>query len=72
MSDKQWVLDVSMYAGDGLFCFCPMDADGAVVTDMNILASKSPGPLVAVIHADGQDAAEKWAAENEELLERIK
>ena len=67
----EWVLDASMYAGNGVFCFCPIDQDGAVVTGMNVLAKKSPGPLAAVIHADGQEAAERWVAENKWLLERM-
>jgi hypothetical protein len=66
---REWVLDATLYSGDGMCCFCPIEPDGTVVTGVNVLSRKSPGPLVAVIHADGQEAAERWVAANEYLLE---
>lgn len=71
MNNKYWVLDASAHVDDGLFCFCPIESDGTILTGMNILASVSPGPLSGVIHADGQEAAEEWMQQNAVLLERL-
>ncbi len=60
---EQWVLDATTVR-DGLFCFCPVEGDitgdYSIVFGMNVLSDKPPGILVAIIHADGQEAVEAF------------
>jgi hypothetical protein len=72
----QCVIDASL-SRDGLFCFCPIegdiDKDFSVVTGMNFLGSKPDDmKLVAVIHPDGQEAAEKFCNQWREQLDALK
>ena len=60
---QEWVLDATMGIRDGNACFVPIDSDGGVVFGMNMIGH-CPGKLVGVIHCDGQEAVEKWIAEN--------
>jgi hypothetical protein len=74
MTDKlAWVLDATMGWPP---CFCPIDGDPngefTVMIGMNLIADKPPGKLVAIIHEDGQAAAdafyEQHRAEIDEML----
>ena len=66
---KEWVLDVTFDPP----VFVPYEREtGAVVIGMNVLSDKCPGKLVGVIHADGQEAVEKWISENPDWHERYR
>jgi hypothetical protein len=73
----RWVLDATMGAPfPGGFCFCPLegDLDGeyAIVTGMNYLGDAPPsGTVVAVVHADGQEACDAFYAEHKEAIDGL-
>lgn len=58
MPFDNWVLDATMGWPP---CFCPvegdLDGDYSIVTGLNLIGSAPKGKIVAVIHADGQEAA---------------
>jgi len=64
----KYVIDASMDAGDGMFCFCPIEGDiggdYSIVTGMNILSgpTKPPGDVVAIVHDNGQSAVEEFCS----------
>jgi hypothetical protein len=60
---ENWVLDVTLIDQYGP-CFCPIRDDGDVVFGLNVAQAMCPGNLVAAVHMDGQDAAEKWVRDN--------
>jgi len=63
---------------DGLFTFCPIEGDieteYTIVTGMNYVSDMPPkwGKVVAIVHADGQGALERFCLENEAYLEALK
>jgi len=59
---ENWVLDVT-YMPDMPPVFVPYE-DGTLVLGMNVMSEFCPGNLVGIIHEGGQEAAEKWYAEN--------
>lgn len=66
---REWLLDVSFEYP----CFVPYERDtDQVVVGMNMLSARCPGELVGVMHSDGQDAVEKWCAENPDWLTRFR
>ena len=70
---EQWVLDATIGCRDGLFCFCPIEGDISgdynIIVGMNVISDKPPGRLVAIVHADGQEAVEAFCEKYaEELL----
>lgn len=67
-----WVIDASLDPGDGTHCFCPVDEDGEILTGLMVHSDKCPGSLVGAIHMDGHEAVEKWVAENEAVIERLR
>ena len=81
MNWKQWVLDATMGYDGGMFTFCPVEGDinseYTVVTGMNYLSDEPPEgcKVVAIIHADGQEAVEafceKYATELETLRAKL-
>lgn len=77
MNWTSYVIDASMGARDGLFCFCPIegdvDGDFTVVTGMNYLSTQPPkgSKLIAIIHPDGQDAVNEFCEENKGALDRL-
>ena len=72
-----YVLDATMGCKDGLFCFCPIEGDingdFTVITGLNLISSSMPerGKVVAIVHADGQNAVEKFCAEYAPELEAL-
>jgi hypothetical protein len=67
---NEWVLDLT-FGTEPMPCFCPYERDtGAIVTGMNMLTDRCPGELVGVVHLDGQEAVEKWCADNPDWHER--
>jgi hypothetical protein len=71
-----WVLDATMSAPEGMFCFCPvegaLDGDHSIVTGMNFLGSAPPnGKLVAVIHEGGQAAVDEFCAKHKDSIDKI-
>jgi hypothetical protein len=56
---NKWVVDVTYE----IPCFVPYE-EGELILGMNLITEKCPGQLVGVIHAAGQDAVEKYCAEN--------
>lgn len=72
MWDK-WVIDASMSAPDGMFCFCPLDGDD-IVTGFNFLGAGPPGggELVGVVHPDGDEAVENFYARHQSVIELIR
>ena len=68
---SEWVVDASM-CHDGLLCFCPYKSHGdggfSVVFGMSYLSDKAPGRVVAVVHPDGDDAAQAWLDERSNRL----
>lgn len=68
---KQWLLDVSRFDDFGP-AFVPYEPDtGAIVFGMTVCGATSPGELVGVIHADGQEAVDKWTEENPNWHQRF-
>jgi hypothetical protein len=66
----EWLMDITN--GDDLPCFVPYERDtGMMVFGMNFISDKCPGRLVGVIHANGQEAVNKWVRENPDWLERF-
>lgn len=76
--EDNWVLDASM-SYDGLFCFCPVEGDirdpsgdFSIVFGMNFLGDKPPrGRVVAMIHSDGQEAADAFYEANKEAVDAL-
>ena len=64
---KEWVLDATMGVKDGMACFVPIENDGSLVLGMNMIGS-CPGMLVGAVHLDGQEAVERWIAENPDWI----
>jgi hypothetical protein len=72
MDWKEWLLDVT-HGTDPFACFVPYEReDDAIVFGMNLMTDRCPGDLVGVIHAAGQEAVEKWMADNPDWHERHK
>lgn len=67
-----WVIDATMGCP---FCFCPIegDIDGefSVVIGMNVLGAPPSGKIVAVVHEDGQEAADAFYEEHKEEIEKL-
>jgi len=62
---ENWVIDAGLsHPEDNLFCFVPIEGNikgkCSFVVGMNFIGDESPGKLVAIIHPDGQEAADKW------------
>ena len=78
MTWEQWVIDATMGCKDGLFTFCPIegdiDSEYSVVIGMNYVSDTPPkwGKVVAIVHADGQEAVEIFCEENAVHLEALK
>lgn len=70
ISDK-WVLDATLYQEDRPLAFCPIEEDGSVIVGLTFLGSTPPGTMVAVYHADGQDAVESWMESHPEVLAQL-
>ena len=72
----QYILDATTGCQNGLFCFCPVEGDVngdySIVFGMNILSDKPPGKLVAIIHAEGQEAVEAFCKEYAEELNSLR
>jgi hypothetical protein len=70
MSWDKWAIDAS--SAGAPFCFCPIDDEGVVV-GFAFLGSEPPhgGKVVAVIHADGQEAVDKYYEENKEEIDKL-
>ena len=64
---EEWVLDATMGVQDGMACFVPIEKDGSLVLGMNMIG-RCPGKLVGVVHLDGQEAVERWIAENPDWI----
>jgi len=65
-----WVLDVT-YTPALPPVFVPYE-NGNLVLGMNVVSATCPGELIGVIHEGGQEAAEKWCAENPNWYEQYK
>jgi len=76
MFDK-WVVDATMGAPGGLLCFCPVECDedgdiSSVITGMNLIADMpTEGDVIAVIHADGNEAVERFCDEHSDIMDRL-
>lgn len=69
---KEWLIDIT-HGTEPLPCFVPYEReDDAIVFGMNLLTDRCPGELVGVIHAGGQEAVEKWCADNPDWHDRYK
>lgn len=71
---EQWVVDVTLDKGEGIYCFCPIEGEigegeYSIVFGMDILSPIPPGKLVGVIHADGDEAVTQWCETNKNILE---
>ena len=75
---NEYVLDATLGCQDGLFCFCPIEGDihgdYEVVVGLSFLSGMLPrnSKLVAVIHADGQEAVEEFCQKYAKELEALK
>ena len=65
---EEWILDVTNHRDDAP-CFCPFD-EGNIVFGMNMIAQKSPGALIGIVHLDGQEMADEWVRSNTDWYER--
>jgi len=80
----KWVVDVTLIKPDypDLLCFCPVENFGepneAIVFGMNLLTTpegfkeRNEGKAVAIIHEGGQEAVDKWCADNPDIVARLK
>lgn len=64
----QWALDVTLPEN---LCFVPISGDD-VITGMMVVSDRCPGELVALYHADSQEAVEAWEAEHPDWHEKYK
>ena len=85
MTDNNWVVDITLYNEDNedtsdLLCFVPVEhfddpEKRAFVVGMNYLTSpegfSDRGKLVGIIHADGQEAIDKWVEDHPDLMKRL-
>ena len=77
MKWENWVIDATISTPD-LFCFVPVEGDInepeslVFVTGMNYLENTLPkgAKIVAVIHRDGDEAADKFYEENKKKRKR--
>jgi hypothetical protein len=78
MDEDNWVIDAAM-SRDGLFCFCPVEGDirdplgdFTVVTGLMFLGDKPPhGQVVAMVHEDGQAAADAFYETHREAIDAL-
>ena len=72
MSWTEYVIDGTMDAGEGMFCFCPVDGDD-FVTGMNYISNRPPDgtKLVGVIHFDGQEAADAFYEKHRKAIAKM-
>ena len=74
MTWTECVIDATMGARDGMFCFCPVERDEhgqitSVISGLNFLgAPPTDMRFIGVIHEDGQAAVEEFCAEHETAL----
>ena len=65
-----WVIDATM--GYPL-CFCPLDGDldgeFQIVTGMNLIGIPPKGKVVALVHEDGQEAADAFYQEHKDEID---
>ena len=77
MNWKDWAIDAGMSSKD-MLCYIPVEfaetESPVFVTGMNVLASpdEPPGKIAAVVHASGDEAAQRWCADNATIIERVK
>lgn len=76
---EDYVLDCTFGERDGFLCFCPVNYDEegnveSIMTGLSYLSDRPPdgARFVGVVHMDGQEACDKWCAENEETINRLK
>jgi len=76
---NEWVIDATLCRGDELLCFVPIEnrglPDESLIFGMNVLSSIDvfeQGKIVGIIHADGQEAADKWAKQYPQVMDAIK
>jgi len=72
MSWTEYVIDGTMDAGEGIFCFCSIDK-GDYVTGVNYISDRPPDGTrpVGVIHLDGQKAADAFYEKHKEAIAKI-
>ena len=68
---ENWVLDATGNDGTSPFVFYPIEDDATIIFGMNFLGDRPPGNVVAVIHAEGQEAVMNWCEKHELVLKEI-
>lgn len=69
---EHWVLDATNWDEElKVRIFCPLTEDGRPIVGMMLISDFPPGPLVGVVHAEGQEAVEKWVEEHPELMKEL-
>lgn len=69
---SEWVIDATFANPPGVYAFCPIEADGAVVLGMTMMTDKPPGKLVGVMHSDGEAAAQAWLDAHKDEYDALK
>jgi len=76
---ENWVIDVTLYQGDGIFCFVPVEDMGTdypkFVVGVNLLTTIEDfkqGKIVGFIHEAGQDAVDKFVAAHPAAISAIR
>jgi hypothetical protein len=74
---ENWAIDAGLsYPQDNIYCFVPVKGnikgECSFVTGMNYIGDSCPGKLVAIIHPEGQKAADEWYEENKQLVQNIR
>ena len=76
---NKYVIDGTIATPSGLLCFCPveLDEDGnisSIVTGVNFLSDEPPhgAEVIAVFHADGQEAADAFYADRKEEIDKAR
>ncbi len=72
---ENWVLDATFHKeGEPFLCFIPYEADGTLVTGMNILSDVEhfdQGNIVGIVHLDGQKQCDDWCATHPDIVQSI-
>ncbi len=76
---KKYVIDGTVSTPPGLLCFCPVELDeggeiSSIITGMNFLSDAPPhdAEVIAVVHADGQEAADAFYADRKADIDKAR
>jgi len=75
---ETWVIDVTLYKEDGIFCFVPIEhpnePNQTLVLGMNVLSDLEhfeQGKVIGVVHLDGDSAVNNFCLQHPEVMKEL-